>query len=329
LTPCRSLLDFALYVTFFPQLVAGPIVRASEYLPQLRSSPCVRITNLYPGLIQILRGLIKKVLIADQLAIMVDPVFESPNLFHAATVTLAVLAYAGQIYGDFSGYSDIAVGSARLLGFSLPENFAHPYLATSMSDFWRRWHITLSTWLRDYLYIPLGGNRRGRFRTYLNLMITMILGGLWHGAAWNFVAWGAWHGIALSIERAVWSTNLRAGRGNAHTGGFRISAIRHRAITFVVVLVGWMLFRTTSFSHFGMLAGSLANWNQGLVWLPPIPLAALVLLTLEHAVWASPQRSLLRLAPHRWQTPWLVGFALAALALFAPGKSQPFVYFQF
>ncbi len=332
LAPCRSLLDFSLYVTFFPQLVAGPIVRASEFLPQLNLSPRVGASNFYPGLIQILRGFVKKLLIADHLAAMVDPVFATPDLYAAPTIWLAILAYAGQIYGDFSGYSDIAVGSARLLGFSLPKNFTHPYLASSIADFWRRWHITLSTWLRDYLYIPLGGNRLGELRTYANLMITMILGGLWHGAAWTFVAWGVWHGLALSIERLFATRNSGSQNPDSQNQATRMhrpaSALRW-LITFSIVMVGWMLFRSQSMAGFFALVQGLMNWNRGIVWLPPFPIAAIVLLTAEHAIWSTRFRCLTALEPDHWATPWLVGFMLAALAVFSTGRSQPFVYFQF
>ena len=322
LAPCRSLIDFSLYVTFFPQLVAGPIVRASEFLPQLAVAPRVELAGLYPGLTQILRGFVKKLLIADHLAAIVDPVFATPDLYAATTVAIAIVAYAGQIYGDFSGYSDIAVGSARLLGFSLPENFAHPYLASSVADFWRRWHISLSTWLRDYLYIPLGGNRLGALRTYANLMITMTLGGLWHGAAWTFVAWGVWHGLALSLERAL-ATRSAATR-------LKYPQLFLRTLTtFGIVLVGWMLFRSQSLTQFVTLVRSLLPGNEGMIWLPPFPIAAILLLVAEHAIWASRFRRLVSLDPRHWLTPWLVGFMLAALAIFAPGRSQPFVYFQF
>lgn len=322
----NSLLDFALYVMFFPQLVAGPIVRASTFLPQLAMQPTVCTANLYPGLAQILRGYVKKVLIADHLAMMVDPVFDAPHVFSSVTVALAILAYAGQIYGDFAGYSDIAVGSARLLGFELPPNFAHPYLATSMSGFWRRWHMTLSTWLRDYVYIPLGGSRFGEASTYRNLLITMLLGGLWHGAAWTFVLWGVWHGVVLALERAI-------------TGINRSERIRQRSAGLVAfggwcwmsgcVLFGWTLFRSQSILSFTNLWQSLLDPSPRLLWLPPFPLIALSILMLEHLVWMTPQRDWLQLDPRSRCTPWLVGFALAAIALFAPLHAKPFVYFQF
>ncbi len=319
LAPCRRLLDFSLYVAFFPQLVAGPIVRASEFLPQLARMLQPQPTQFYSGLAQLLRGFVKKVLIADHLATLVDPVFATPELFAWPTVVLAVLAYAGQIYGDFSGYSDIAIGSARLLGFELPENFQHPYLARSPAEFWRRWHMSLSTWLRDYLYIPLGGSRTGRWQTYRNLMLTMTLGGLWHGAAWNFVFWGLWHGLLLCLTRG-WKPE---------TSPSRPYRLLSATVTLVAVLIGWTLFRTASLDEFAVLWKQLLSPVAGLLWLPPLPLIALGLLILEHALWASPLREMLSLRPERWYTPWMVGFAIAALVLFAPTAFRPFVYFQF
>lgn len=319
LQPCRNLLDFALYVAFFPQLVAGPIVRASEFLPQLSRMLRPQPAQVYSGLAQLLRGFVKKVLIADHLAALADPVFAAPDLYAWPTVVLAVLAYTGQIYGDFSGYSDIAIGSARLLGFELPENFRHPYLARSPGDFWRRWHITLSTWLRDYLYIPLGGNRVGPFFTYRNLLITMTLGGLWHGASWNFVIWGIWHGMMLCLTR-TWKIDPLASLPRR---------IFETGFTFAIVVFGWTLFRTSSIEQFLTLWSQILTPNSGLLWLPPLPLIALALLILEHAIWLSRYRPLLDLPSDRWTTPWLVGFALAALAIYAPTGFRPFVYFQF
>lgn len=319
LRPCASLLDFALYVAFFPQLVAGPIVRASEFLPQLSRMLRPQASQVYSGLAQLLRGFVKKVLIADHLATLADPVFAAPELYAWPTVVLAVLAYTGQIYGDFSGYSDIAIGSARLLGFELPENFRHPYLSRSPGDFWRRWHITLSTWLRDYLYIPLGGNRVGAFFTYRNLIVTMTLGGLWHGASWNFVIWGVWHGAMLCLTRR-WNTNPQASL---------IRKVLETGFTFAVVVIGWTLFRTSSIDQFIGLWSQLLRPDVGFLWLPPLPLIALALLFIEHAIWLSRYRPVLELPSDRWTTPWLVGFALAALSIYAPTGFRPFVYFQF
>jgi len=199
--PCASLMDYATFVTFFPELIAGPIVRASIFLPQMTRRIGPTADRLAVGASLFLLGLTKKVVIADRLAAPVDHVFARPSEFSATALWLAAIGYAVQIYCDFSGYSDMAIGTAKMIGYDLPENFNMPYAAASITDFWRRWHMTLSAWLRDYLYIPLGGNRKGRGRTYVNLMLTMLLGGLWHGASWNFVLWGGLHGSALAAHK--------------------------------------------------------------------------------------------------------------------------------
>jgi D-alanyl-lipoteichoic acid acyltransferase DltB (MBOAT superfamily) len=202
--PTHSFMDFFFFVTFFPQLVAGPIVRASNFLPQIKETILVNLTDVGRGLLLICGGLFKKAVISDYIAAnFVTRVFEEPTLYTGVENLVAVYGYALQIYCDFSGYSDIAIGLGLLMGFKLPVNFDAPYKSASIQEFWRRWHISLSTWLRDYLYISLGGNRKGERRTYINLMITMLLGGLWHGASWKFVFWGALHGGALAIERYV------------------------------------------------------------------------------------------------------------------------------
>ena len=198
----QRLMDFAFFVSFFPQLVAGPIVRAADFLPQIHKKPSLNNEQLSQALFLIMGGLFKKAVISDYISInFVDRVFENPALYSGFDNLLATYGYAIQIYCDFSGYSDMAIGLALLMGFHLPENFRRPYQAISLQDFWRRWHISLSTWLRDYLYISLGGNRRGKIRTYINLMITMLLGGLWHGASWVYIIWGGLHGVGLAIER--------------------------------------------------------------------------------------------------------------------------------
>src|SRR4029078_6780569 len=201
-TPAASLSDVAILQAFFPHIVAGPIVRANELLPQLRTPRDPRAVRAGLALSLIVGGIVKKTVIADELARrVVDPVYSDPGAHSGAELLAAFYAFAGQIYCDFSGYTDMAIGLALLLGYQLPENFNRPYLALSLRDFWRRWHMTLSRWLRDYLYIPLGGNRKGRAKTYRNLMVTMLLGGLWHGASWTFALWGGIHGTALSGER--------------------------------------------------------------------------------------------------------------------------------
>lgn len=224
----KKLMDFAFFVSFFPQLVAGPIVRAADFLPQIRKRPELNNYQLSQALFLIMGGLFKKAVISDYISVnFVDRVFENPALYSGFDNLLATYGYAIQIYCDFSGYSDMAIGLALLMGFHLPENFRRPYLAISLQDFWRRWHISLSTWLRDYLYISMGGNRKGKFRTYINLMITMLLGGLWHGASWVYIIWGGLHGVGLAIERFL------------HRNGriFRDTALSGYILLFLVHLV--------------------------------------------------------------------------------------------
>lgn len=202
LKPAKNVLDFAFYLSFFPQLVAGPIVRAKEFLPQMYSQISLSKKEAGLALFLIIMGLVKKSVISDYISLnFVDRIFDSPLSYTPFETLMAAYGYTLQIYCDFSGYSDMAIGIALLMGFKLPENFRTPYKSLSVTEFWRRWHITLSRWLRDYLYIPLGGNRKGKFRTYINLFLTMLIGGLWHGAAWKYIAWGALHGGALAVER--------------------------------------------------------------------------------------------------------------------------------
>src|SRR4029078_8173151 len=229
-TRAAPLIEVAILQAFFPHIVAGPIVRANELLPQLRTPRDPRTVLAGPGIVLIVGGLLKKTVIADELARrIVDPVYSHPVAHSGAEVLLAFYGFAAQIYCDFSGYTDMAIGLALLLGYQLPENFNRPYLALSVRDFWRRWHMTLSRWLRDYLYTPLGGSRGGRLKTYRNLMITMLLGGLWHGAAWTFVLWGGIHGTALSVERFT----------RERFPGFRLPTWAAWLVTLNVVCVAW------------------------------------------------------------------------------------------
>ena len=242
ITAEKNFLKYAVFVSFFPQLVAGPIVRASEFLPQLADKTKTVISRgvTSAALFLIFSGLFKKVVLADLLASFgVDAVFENPANFSSFDLLFALYGYTFQIYNDFSGYTDIAIGSAMLLGFTLPVNFNRPYLALNLREFWTRWHISLSTWLRDYLYISLGGNRGSKAKTYRNLLITMLLGGLWHGAGLNFVFWGLWHGVLLcffrnraTVEPQLWER------------------IKGRIICFHLVAIGWLLFRVTSWDNF-------------------------------------------------------------------------------
>lgn len=241
LEPSKSFTDVLLYISFFPQLVAGPIVRAAHFLPQLKNSFDISQIQTAKAATHIIGGLFKKVVIANFLAEkIVDPVFTSPLQYSSIDVLFALYAYAVQIYCDFSAYSDIAIGIAYLFGYQFNENFDHPYRSLSVQEFWRRWHISLSTWLRDYLYIPLGGSRLGKLKTYRNLSITMLLGGLWHGAAWNFVFWGALHGGALAIERMF-----------TEKFGTKEKGILGKIIAFILVFhfvcLTWIFFRASSF----------------------------------------------------------------------------------
>lgn len=241
LEPSRSFLDFALFVSFFPQLVAGPIVRAADFLPQCEDERFIAPKPLGWGLALVTLGLFEKVVLADgMLAPTADAVFGSPGPASALDTWLGVVAFAGQIFCDFAGYSTCAIGVALCLGFELPTNFRFPYAAVGFRDFWRRWHISLSTWLRDYLYIPLGGNRHGRWRTFLALMVTMLLGGLWHGAAWQFVVWGFLHGLFLVVERAL-------ARRFGDSDWTRAAPVRFvlGVVTFVLVCLTWVFFRAT------------------------------------------------------------------------------------
>jgi len=265
--PARSLLDYAIFITFFPRLVAGPIMRAKQFLPQLERGIEFSTDNLTAGAQFILRGLLKKLVLADNAAIMVDQIYNSPSMFSPGTVWIAIFAYSVQIFCDFSGYTDMAIGIARVFGFVLPDNFNLPYSAQSFTEFWRRWHISLSAWLRDYLYIPLGGNRKGKFRAYFNLLLTMLLGGLWHGANWNFVFWGGLHGIYLAFERVTGLNQITGSWKNAMTW-FKAAFI------LLIVSVTWVFFRSPSLSFTILIFRKLLFLDQaGIVW-PFVPACA-------------------------------------------------------
>lgn len=255
-----SLLRFATYVAFFPQLVAGPIVRASEFLPQLSTDRLWCFRNFEAGFGLMLLGFFKKLVIADNIALVADHLFENPVIYTAVNTAMVIVLYAFQIYGDFSGYSDIAIGVALMLGFVFPQNFKFPYFANSFSDFWKRWHISLSTWLRDYVYIPLGGNRFSRIVTIRNLMLTMLLGGLWHGANWTFIVWGGMHGFFLSLQRGYgWLINKPSPKEGSSTRWRLATRVVQTGFTFSIVCLLWVVFRSPGFGEaiavFERLAG--------------------------------------------------------------------------
>ena len=324
-----SLLDFAVYLSFFPHLVAGPIVRASEFLPQLLQRPDPRYLDTSRAFRLIVAGLFKKVVVSSYLAAnIVDPVFANPNGHSGLEHLFAIYGYAIQIYADFSGYTDIAIGCALLLGVAFPPNFDSPYRALTIQDFWRRWHMTLSRFLRDYLYISLGGNRGGRWKTYRNLMLTMVIGGLWHGAAWTFVVWGAIHGTVMSIER--YRLDRRADAGLPPLVETPTRRVVQWLVTFHIVCLAWVFFRAQTFdAAWDMLSGL----NNG----GPSPLVTGMLVFTIGAMLASQfvppyvvQRleiafSKLSLVP---QAVLLAGFFFLLDAT-GPAGVAPFIYFQF
>ena len=333
----RNLINFLAYVSFFPQLVAGPIERARHLLPQFESLRVITRTHLTEGFWLIVWGLFKKVVIADNLATLVELVYQHPTQ-SAPAVILGTLAFAFQIYGDFSGYSDIARGLARWLGFELMVNFNLPYFATSPREFWRRWHISLSTWLRDYLYISLGGNRRGPWRTRLNLMLTMLLGGLWHGAAWHFVLWGGWHGLGLMLTRK--GPGAAGGEGRSQGNSSRVQDLVAASVpgrivgwaaTSLFVLYGWLLFRADSWGQVVGLTRALGNWTWPAWTLNHVwGLAAFVGPLLLIQAWQARAGDLLAPAKAPW---WVRGPLQAVLLLlvvtFWKREASPFIYFQF
>ena len=325
---CSSLRKFMLFVAFFPQLVAGPIVRASEFLPQLSKPIDLKWSDAIIGGQIFLGGVIQKVLVADNLSVFVDPVFMEPALYSPATLWLAVVSYSIQIFCDFSGYSLMAIGVARILGYKLPKNFDMPYVSSSITEFWRRWHITLSFWLRDYLYIPLGGNRAGVFRTYLNLAITMLLGGLWHGASWNFVVWGGMHGIALAVHK-LWCTFTDDWMNMKKNWVYRFIAW---CTTISLVGVLWVPFRSSDFSTTVDFFSSLLPGRGGIDWFHPNVIVVLLGIFVWHVLYLF-QSSLVTSFPHKkpyYVMPSVViGVFILLISLYAPVNTSPFIYFQF
>jgi D-alanyl-lipoteichoic acid acyltransferase DltB (MBOAT superfamily) len=315
-----SLIDAAIYLSFFPHLVAGPIVRAREFIPQLATARDPEHVAVGAGLGLVGLGLVKKVMIADYLGrVVVDPAFGVPQAYGGPDLLFAAYAYAAQIYCDFSGYTDIAIGLALLMGFIFPQNFRSPYRALGFRDFWRRWHMTLSRFLRDFLYIPLGGNRKGRVRTYVNLMATMVLGGLWHGPAWTFVLWGGFHGTGLSVEHAL---------------GDRVKRVPvwlRWFVTFNLVVFAWILFRSPDLGLFWTyVTGIFTGGSPTLITVPAL-LALLAVIGLQLV----PERTSegIEVGIERL-SPVLLAVGLAALILVvgATVPSQgvpPFIYFRF
>jgi D-alanyl-lipoteichoic acid acyltransferase DltB (MBOAT superfamily) len=328
--PWPSFLDFALFVSFFPKLVIGPITRAFDFLPQCLNPTKLDTHKIALGFFLLLLGLFEKIVMADSLlAPVADLLFNKTGTPDTLSAWTGTLAFTGQIFFDFAGYSTCAIGVALCLGFTLPENFKYPYAAIGFSDFWRRWHISLSTWLRDYLYISLGGNRKSSIRTYINLMLTMLLGGLWHGASWTFIAWGGLHGLYLVIERFLKNIVPESDIWTRLP-----SQMLFALITFIAVAFAWVFFRTDSFTQAFTIISSMLNLSVGI---PTVAIerfyvvmtfAITIIILISH--WVMRERSLETLVDI---TPWwlraVVFAALMIIIITCSGDDRAFIYFQF
>jgi alginate O-acetyltransferase complex protein AlgI len=326
LKACESLIDFAVFVGFFPQLVAGPIVRASHFLPQLQTNQNLRFQNVTIGLRSFIIGLFKKVFIADRLALFVDPVFANCGVFDSATIWLAVMGFSLQIYFDFSGYSDMAIGCAKMMGFDLPSNFNFPYISKNIREFWRRWHISLSSWIRDYIYIPLGGNRGTGFRPHLNILISMVLCGFWHGASWKFVFWGAFHGVAL-MGRQIFVTYFSSKKiFQQNLSNFNLLSW---LLTTLVVLIGWVIFRSDGLASSAVIIGKMFYPVSGVAWYHPFAIFIIAATILIHVLKHYEMSLIYCLPLTRWYTPAMLFSMLWLVIIFYPREFNPFIYFQF
>ncbi|HCS19223.1 MAG TPA: hypothetical protein DIW47_01440 [Bacteroidetes bacterium] len=329
LEPAKNIMDFGFFVCFFPQLVAGPIVRAADFIPQIYNKVLLSKRDLGKAFVLICGGLFKKVVISDYLSVnFVDRVFDNPLLYSSIENWMGMYGYAFQIYCDFSGYSDMAIGLSLLLGFHLTDNFNSPYQASSITEFWRRWHISLSSWLRDYLYIPLGGNRKGKIRTYINLILTMLIGGLWHGANWKFVMWGAIHGVVLALEKVLFYYLPESKNPLRRFFGW--------VLTFHIVCFAWLFFRAESFDMAGIMFKQLFS-GLSLIPIKDILLGYKTILALLLLAF------MLHMIPQRWVEKfmdWFAEWPLVVQALYvsasiwlvvqvAQAGVQPFIYFQF
>jgi len=313
----RSLIRYATFVSLFPRLLAGPIERAKNLLPQLHKKAAVSMQDVSDGLSLFIVGLFKKVALADYLALYVDNIYSTPDRYQSPALILATFLFCWQIYFDFSGYTDMARGIARMMGFRLMLNFNNPYLATSLGDFWSRWHISLSSWFKDYVYIPLGGNRRGKFNTYRNMFLTMVISGLWHGAAWTFIIWGAVHALGRFCTRELESTSFYKEK---------VPKIVKQIFVFVFVTFAWIFFRAETIGDAWLIITRI--FTSGFTD-PRCPLLALALI---FAVWLYQyvyESRLKWLLEKRIVRISLIIFMVLYLALFAPSSRQPFIYLQF
>lgn len=326
----RSLLRLAVFEAFFPQLVAGPIVRASTFLPQLMHDRKPTVEGISRGMAEIAWGFVLKIVVADSLSLVADPRFEAPEAHNGLSLFLGVISYSFQIYGDFAGYSLIAIGLARWFGFEFPENFNAPYFARDFSDFWRRWHISLSTWIRDYIYIPLGGNRNSAARTYANLMIAMLLGGLWHGASWNFVIWGGLHGLYLSAQRALERPlrHIWALFPNFAAVGIQIAGC------YALVCLTWVFFRAKDLPQSMDIIRTILNF-QDYAWagvsekFHVMRSFAVIALVVGFDIWNLNHRAFAWMGKRPFVMMGFVVGCLLLLAFLGVFGNDAFIYFQF
>lgn len=317
LRPERNILRYSCYLAFFPTVMMGPIDRAGLFLRQLRHRMVVRPADVADGISLFITGLFKKVVLADTLAVFVNMVYDAPTgQYNALTVLFATYGFAWQLYGDFSGYSDMASGIARIMGFRITLNFNNPYVAVDFTDFWRRWHIGLSTWFRDYVYIPLGGNRVASVRLWLNLFITMVVSGFWHGEAWNFLIWGAWHGVLCVIwrffDKAKWY--------------LAIPSIVKQLAVFNLVCFGWIFFRAKGYGQASGMIRELTGWADGAQLIPWYAFTLVAAVWLYELVFASRFRKYLEPAPVRWV---LMAAVIVLIVTVPSSANQKFIYFDF
>lgn len=334
MVPAKSLLDYSLFVSFFPQLVAGPIEKAIHLLPQVEKCTMPSHGYIKEGIVLITIGMFKKIMIGDTIGKYVDNVFAEPTYYKSGELVCALVMFSIQIYADFSGYSLIAKGCGKMLGVTLMDNFKQPYLSSNITDFWRRWHISLSDWLKDYVYIWwLGGNRKGKFRTYVNLMITMLLGGLWHGASWTFIIWGGIHGLALSFHKLISGENK-------HEKQFKykgLSSTMHDAfsafVTYLIVSFAWLFFRSPDLPFAINIIYQLINWNSSemisnFVLITTVYVVVILLLDgIEY--FTNDYAFLLLVRPAIRYGIMLPVWMVLIMYMFTVGKPAPFIYFQF
>ena len=329
LKPTTNFIDFALFVSFFPQLVAGPIERASALLPQLSKKLSPTKEQIESGIVLIITGLFRKVMIGDTAGKYVDHIFGDLNGYASIEVLAALVLFSIQIYADFSGYSRIARGTSKLLGVELMKNFEQPYLSRNITEFWRRWHISLSSWLKDYLYISLGGNRSGRIRTYINLMLTMLLGGLWHGASWNFVIWGGLHGVYLTIHK-LYLGNKKPDTNNIKK--LNLQTCFQIFLTYILVLFTWLFFRSTSWQSTKLFFSKIIHWqaSQYTSLFFTITISYIILtIVLDALEYKYDHDYLLKLKSKSITLGVLFAMLMVTFIYMFQSDPLPFIYFQF